>query len=126
MPDGGLPKLGAPARKAQGGVKRHLRRALRALVFLLVGVELLYLVGVNLFLSLGGLDLLFASTNSIKADFRRAWTFFPGRVEVRDLRIVFQDKNLQWSLDLPRGHLVLRLSELPGRTFHAASVQGDG
>jgi hypothetical protein len=42
------------------------------------------------------------------------------------LRVVFQDVNLQWSLDMATVRVVLDLSELATRTFHARSVQGEG
>ena len=104
----------------------RLLRALGVLVSLLVAAELLYLIGANLFLSCGGLSKLFASTNTIDAKFRSAWTIWPGHVHIRGLRVVFQDKNLQWSLDVERAQLVLRLTELTSRAFHAESVSGDG
>ncbi|HEX2879758.1 MAG TPA: hypothetical protein VHO25_09475, partial [Polyangiaceae bacterium] len=102
------------------------KRALLAVAVLLVATELLYVIGANLFLSLGGLAKLFESTNTINAKFERAWTIWPGHVQVRNLRIVFQDVNLQWSLDLAKVSVVLDLSELVSRTFHASSVQGEG
>lgn len=93
---------------------------------LLVATEMLYVISANLFLSLGGLAKLFESTNTINAKFERAWTIWPGHVQIRNLRVVFQDVNLQWSLDLAKVSVVLDLSELVSRTFHASSVQGEG
>lgn len=84
-----------------------------------------YLVGANLFLRFG-LPLAFRSTNSLNATVRRAWTIWPGVVHVRDARIVFQDYNLQWSLDLERATVTLSLHELASRTFHATKVTGSG
>jgi hypothetical protein len=39
---------------------------------------------------------------------------------------LFQDANLQWSLDLSRVRIDLSLIELASRTFHATSVAGEG
>jgi hypothetical protein len=97
-----------------------------AVVALLVGSELLYVLGANLFLSFGGIAKLFESTSTINAKFERAWTIWPGHVQIRNLRVVFQDVNLQWSLDMASASVVLDLSELVSRTFHASSVQGEG
>ena len=80
----------------------------------------------NLFLSLGGLATVFASTDKINVTFRRAWTLWPGRIEARDLRVVFQDHNLQWSLDIARVSFDPELRELLHRTFHARDVRGEG
>jgi hypothetical protein len=113
---------------------RHLRlqatrltkRTLIVVAILLGATELLYVIGANLFLSLGGIAKLFETTNTINAKFERAWTFWPGHVHVRNLRVVFQDVNVQWSLDMTQAKVVLDLSELLNRTFHAKSVQGEG
>ena len=105
---------------------RRTRRALAAVVGLLVGAELLYLLGANLFLSFGGISKLFEATSTINAKFERAWTIWPGHVQIRNLRVVFQDVNLEWSLDIASASVVLDLSELASRTFHARSVQGEG
>ncbi|HEV8246146.1 MAG TPA: hypothetical protein VGP93_10280, partial [Polyangiaceae bacterium] len=99
---------------------------LKLLLWLLVGIEASYLVLGNLFLSFGGVAKMFEATNDINATFESAYTIWPGDVHVRGLRIVFQDYNLQWSLDLPEVHVKLRLRELLKRTFHASSVRGEG
>ena len=102
---------------------RRTRRALAAVVGLLVGAELLYLLGANLFLSFGGISKLFEATSTINAKFERAWTIWPGHVQIRNLRIVFQDVNLEWSLDIASASVVLDLSELASRTFHARAME---
>jgi hypothetical protein len=84
-----------------------------------------YLLLVNLFLAFG-LPWAFKSTNTVNATVRRAWSVWPGVVHVRGLRVVFQDHNLQWSLDIERARVRLRLGELPSKIFHATEVSGSG
>lgn len=113
-------------RQPPGRAARLAKRGLLVIAALLVATELLYVIGANLFLSLGGIAKLFEATNTINAKFERAWTIWPGHVQIRNLRVVFQDVNLQWSLDMAKVSVVLDLSELASRTFHASSVQGEG
>ncbi|HWA72115.1 MAG TPA: hypothetical protein VG937_07275 [Polyangiaceae bacterium] len=100
-------------------------RFARWLLLLLLAPALLYLLCANLFLRFG-LPLVFRSTNQVNATLESAWTLWPGVVHVRGARIVFQDYNLQWSLDLEQARLKLSLHELVQRTFHATEVTGSG
>ncbi len=103
-----------------------LRRAGRVLLVLAIALPLLFLVASNAFLSLHGLDLLFASTNTINAKYQRAWMLWPGTIHVRGLRIIFQDPNVEWSLDFERATVDVSLLEFARRTFHAHHVRAEG
>ncbi len=130
----GVQADGAFAQLRSGPIRPERRRSLRQralpvlklVALVLVALEAIYLLGANAFLSFGGLARAFESTNEINATFRRAWTVWPGQVHVRDLRITFQDHNLEWSLDMPRAKVSLRMMQLARRTFHATSVRGEG
>jgi hypothetical protein len=91
----------------------------------LVSVAAVYLLAANLFLNLW-FGVLFAGTNSINVTLGRAWTLWPGDVHVRDVRVTFQDHNLQWSLDIARANVGLKLLPLVRQTFHATRVHGEG
>ncbi|HEY8945718.1 MAG TPA: hypothetical protein VIM73_15720, partial [Polyangiaceae bacterium] len=95
------------------------------LAWLGLAIVLAYPIGANLFLRFG-FHLLFESTNQVNAKFASAWTVWPGTIHVRDLRVVFQDHNVQFAIDLPRGVLNAKLTELPSRTFRATRVRGEG
>jgi hypothetical protein len=99
---------------------------LRWLGFGFLGLWVLYLVGANVFLNFNLLSLAFESTNQVHATVRSGWSVLPGRLHVRDVRLTFQDHNVQFSIDLPRGFLVLSLRELPQRSFHVLQLRGDG
>ncbi|HYQ02691.1 MAG TPA: hypothetical protein VER96_28660 [Polyangiaceae bacterium] len=92
----------------------------------IAGVELIYLIGANLFLNLGWLPLAFSGTNDVNATISGGWSVIPGRVHVRDLRFIFHDHNVQFSLDMRRASLVVHLSELPRKVFHASHLRGEG
>lgn len=102
-----------------------LHRAARWSLGLLLLPALLYLLAANLFLRFG-LPWAFKSTNTVNATVKTAWTVWPGVVHAHGVRIVFQDHNLQWSLDLDEARLKLRLRELFAMTFHATEVTGSG
>jgi len=94
--------------------------------YALAGVELLYLVAANLFLNLGMLPWAFESTSQVKATISSGWSVWPGRAHVRNARLTFQDKNLQFSIDMAHGSLTVHLSELAQRRFHASHLRGEG
>ena len=99
---------------------------LRVVAFALLGFELLYLIGANAFLNLNVLPLAFKGTDQVKATLRGGWSVIPGRVHVRDARVTFVDHNVQFSIDLPRGFMVLALRELTQHSFHVLKLRGDG
>lgn len=115
-------QLRAPAPRG----RRPWLRGLRWLCVGLLGLWALYLIGANAFLNFNLLPLAFESTNQVQATVRRGWSVFPGRLHVRDVRLTFQDHNVQFSIDLPRGFLVLSLRELAQRSFHVLQLRGEG
>jgi hypothetical protein len=115
-----VPAQSLPARRS-----RRLRRSLKVAAGVLLGFAAIYLLAANLFLNLW-FGVLFAGTNSINITLGRAWTLWPGDVHVRDVRVTFQDHNLQWSLDIARANVGLKLLPLVRQTFHATRVHGEG
>lgn len=91
-----------------------------------VALELLYVVAVLLFLRFDGLSLAFAGTNQVSAKVSSGWSVIPGRVHVRDVRVTFQDKNLQFVINVDRASLEVHLSELAKHTFYASHLRGEG
>jgi len=84
------------------------------------------LLGANVFLNCGLLPLAFASTDQVKATIASGWSVWPGRVHVRDLRVIFKDHNVQFSIDMARASMVVHLSELARHRFHGSQVRGEG
>jgi hypothetical protein len=106
--------------------RRPLRRAI-AIFF----VSALLLLGAypllgNAFLALGGVQKAFEGTDQVAVHFRRAWTFWPGRVHVEGARVTMQDRNVQFALNVESVDIDLDLAAFARRTFHATRVRGSG
>jgi hypothetical protein len=99
---------------------------LRALCWSLGALELLYLVAANLFLNLNLLPLAFAGTNQIKATIGSGWSIIPGHAHVRQVRVTFQDHNLQFAIAVERAAIDVHLSELLRHTFHGSHLRAEG
>lgn len=99
---------------------------MRLALMAFVGALLAYPVAANLILSLGGVQKMFEGTDQVKVDFRRAWSFWPGRVHVEGVHLTMQDRNVEFSLDIAHAVVDIRLRELVHRTLHATKVRGDG
>src|SRR5438128_6535561 len=108
------------------GPRRARRRFVRVAIVAAALVVLAYPVLVNVLLAVGGVQKMFEDTDTVKVDFRRAWSFWPGRVHVEDVRVTMQDRNVQFVLTMPSVDVTVRLAELAHRTFHATRVRGSG
>lgn len=113
-------------RKQRGGKTRGWWIVTRCTLIAVLICGSTYLVGLNSFLYFNGLQLLFKSTNTVNATYQRAFSVWPGVVHVKGLRVVFQDKNLQWSLDIDHVNARISVTELMSRRFHATRVEGSG
>src|SRR5687767_10873682 len=74
--------------------RRGRRSKIVAIVLTVLGLLLLvaYPVLANALLAFGGVQMAFEGTDQVAVDFRRAWTFWPGRVHVEDARVTMQDR----------------------------------
>ncbi len=102
------------------------RTIVRWLVTLVLGLEGLYVLAANAFLSMGGLTVVFAGTDSAKAEFASAWTLFPGTIHAQGLSITIQDHNVQSLIALDKVRVVLSLPKLLSHVFYATEVRGEG
>ena len=68
----------------------------------------------------------FAGTDQVAVHFRRAWSFWPGRVHVEGARVTMQDRNVQFALVLDSVDVDIDLLAFARRTFHATRVRGSG
>jgi len=101
-------------------------RVVRWLVVLVLGAEGLYVLAANSFLAMGGLSVMFAGTDSAKAEVASAWTLVPGTIHAQGLSITIQDHNVQSLIGLDKVRVVLSLPKLFSRVFHATEVRGEG
>ena len=101
-------------------------RWLRVVLWSLAGFELVYLLGASVLLNFGLLPLAFDSTDQVKVTVSSGWSVWPGRVHVRNLRVIFKDHNVQFSIDMASAFMVVHLSELARHTFHGSHLRGEG
>jgi hypothetical protein len=80
-----------------------------------------YLVGVNLALG-HGLGL----PEDVHVTYASAWSWYPGQVQARELRVIGTDSHVEWQLDIERVHFRLSLTDLLHRRFHASAVRASG
>ncbi len=79
--------------RASGGV---VWRFVRAMVIGVVGLYLVYLIGVNIALRAMALpNYLDDSEEEVRIHYGSAWTYWPGKVQVDDLVVAIQDSSMQ-------------------------------
>jgi hypothetical protein len=118
-------------RKRFGELRRlaarpRVKRALRIFVIGTVALLSFYLLIGNALLRFGGLEwLVNQSTKDARLTLGPSYTWFPGRAEVRDLTLRFEDRNVQFELVVPRATAKLNLFALPSKRLHLRAVDAD-
>jgi hypothetical protein len=105
-----------------------VRRRLLAIPLLaLAALILSYLAAANLFLNTSwGRDKLRPRPEKLLIEWDRAWSWIPGVVEVRGLRIRGQNQVIQWELELDTATVPVSLGALAARRFSTAGARGTG
>jgi hypothetical protein len=85
-------------------------------------LEVVYLMVANVVLKTSLLKDFAASSDDLRVDYSSAHSVLPGRVEVRDLRVRFHDRNVEFLISVDEGSLDVSLHELAVRRFHALRV----
>ena len=97
------------------------------LVAILVVAQLLYLIGGNWFLSpQRGPEWISRKPDRFQVSWEKAWTFWPGRVHMRGLRLRGQTPKQRWELGLDRARGSIALLDLTRRSFRVRRLGGDG
>lgn len=103
------------------------KKLFRALIIGVGSLALLYLVAGNLILSTGVVrGWTNGEPDELSVDYHRAWTAWPGRVHLEELTVRFQDRNVQFFLQLDDAVVDLSVWSLTHRTFHATRVRARG
>jgi len=103
------------------------RRLAKGVALLLVGVAVLYLVGMNVFLRTRLFrDAIGADPKMILVDYASAYSVWPGSIHAQGLVIRGSDSNVQWILRLDRCDFQVSFIDLSHKKFHADHVRGDG
>jgi hypothetical protein len=94
---------------------------------ILLGIALLYGVGVNLLLRTGGLEaLLNTHPDHILIRYDRASTLWWGRVHVEGLEVRARDAHVEWQLRIDSADAGISLFALLSRRLHVTWLRGDG
>jgi hypothetical protein len=88
-------------------------------------LEISYLVLANVVLKTSLLKDFAATSDDLRVDYSSAHSVLPGRIEVRDLRVRFHDRNVEFLISVAKGTLDVSLHELAVRRFHALRVDAE-
>jgi hypothetical protein len=107
-------------------VARFFLRWFRRVVVVVLSIELGYIVLANVVLAAGAIKTNAPSDADVRVKYKVAWSFWPGVVHVQGFRMVMQDRNVQFVLDIATAKVHVSLREVFHRTFHATKVRADG
>ena len=102
-------------------------RSLRVLGVAVLAVELLYLVGINVFLSTSLFEnVVDGDPTTIDVHFARAWSLLPGSIHAERLSIRGRDSHVEWILRLDRVDFRVSFLGFLHKQFHVLSARGSG
>jgi hypothetical protein len=105
----------------------RLKKAARIAIIAVASTFVAYLVVANALLRFGGVErFVNESTNDAHLTLGRCHTWFPGRIEVRDLRLRFEDQNVQFELSVARASGKMSLLSLVKKRLHFRTLEADG
>lgn len=108
-------------------VRGRLARLVRGVLVAVLSAWLLYVVGINVFLSTSLFETAFAGAREdIVIDYGRGWSVWPGTIHARNLNIRGQDSNVEWRLHLDRISFDVDLLALPRQRFVVPRAEGAG
>lgn len=87
---------------------------------------LLLLFGINVFINFGLPLVISFQPERLRVTYSSARMYWPGEVDVSDLRIVAQGPLDQWALEVDHATAVIDLPPLLDRTFSAHTIRGTG
>ncbi len=103
------------------------RRTLFQLTAVVAVLWSVYLLAANLFLATDlGPRTINRKPEKLEVEWRRAWSWVPGLVEVRGLRIRVQNRKVQWRAEIESAKVPISLHLLPLKRFQSAGVRGTG
>jgi hypothetical protein len=107
-------------------IPRTARRLATIAALGLLGAAVLYLIGMNVFLSTRLFrDLIGANPESLRVEYDRAYSLWPGRIHAEGLSIRGRDSHVEWILKLASCDFHVHLVDLARMKFHVQWVQGD-
>lgn len=107
--------------------KPRWRRAAVATAVALLSLPLVYLVGMNVFLSTPLFEAAIdREPETVDIHYERGWSWIPGRIHARKLVIRGRDSNVEWILRLDRVEFDVSLAALAKMRFEVGRARGSG
>lgn len=117
--------LNEPTPPSAKTVTRASRFAL-TLIASAISIPLILLLSLNIFINTGLRVLLNQQPERVQFAWTRAYSFYPGRVEVWGLRIRSQDEGAQWLLNADHARGTIDLVALLDYRFSVSELSGEG
>lgn len=99
---------------------------LAGVLAVLCGLELLYVVAINIVLRTQLIQKAVAGADGMHLEFASGYSVLPGRAHVRGLVLRVEDYNVQFQLTIEQGQIDVGLDELLHKRFHCYSVRAEG
>jgi hypothetical protein len=105
----------------------RVKKGARVVLVATGGLYLFYLIVTNAILRFGGVEwFVNSSTDDAHLTLGPSHTWFPGRIEVRDLKLRFEDVNVQFELVVARASAELDFFSLARKRLHLHALEADG
>lgn len=104
----------------------HVRVVLVRVLLVLLGLQLFYVVAVNIVLKTNLIKRGVATADGIVLEYGSAFSWLPGRARVSNLSLRVEDYNVQFLLEIERADLDVGLDELLHKRFHVFRLRADG
>jgi hypothetical protein len=119
--------MAADVSSGAGAWLRHLFLVLKLCFAGVAAAYVLYLVGINLFLSTPLFErAVDARPDTLDVHFDRGWSLRPGRVHARGLSIRGRDGSVEWMLHIGEVRFDIAFRALAHRRFQVTHVRGSG
>lgn len=104
-----------------------MRKLLTRIIAVAVGIELIYLILVNVFLNTPlGPDLVNLKPEKFQLQWDSGWSVVPGLVNAKGVKLRAQTQRVQWYLEVEEGNLWIRWWKLPFKHFEASGIEAAG
>jgi hypothetical protein len=104
-----------------------VKKAARLVALVACGIYVVYLIAVNAALRFGGVEhFVNDSTDAAHLELGSSYSWLPGRVDVRDIALRFEDVNVQFELRIEHAKGTLSLLDLARKRLHFSRLDADG
>lgn len=104
-----------------------MRKLITRFIVIAAGIELIYLVLVNIFLNTAiGPSIVNQTPEKFQAQWHSGWSVVPGQFSAKGIKIRAQTQTIQWYLEANRGDFWIRWWKLPLKYFETSTMAAQG